>query len=266
MIYPMIDIHCHILPGIDDGPESIGEALEMCRAAASDGIKTIVATPHFRPGSNEFTGPKILEAAGTLQSAVMNDGIDIRILPGAEVAVSPEMPSYLTARKHLTINHNGRYFLTEFSSLSVPPNWDNFLLSFLVSGLVPIIAHPERNAWFAAHPDALSHVVERGVMVQITAMSVTGHLGPEARDFSVHLLKRGLVHMIASDGHSSDSRPPVLSGAMDLVSDLLGEERARAMVTSVPEAVIEGRDVPVFAAPAYAPPKRGIRRWFGRRA
>jgi protein-tyrosine phosphatase len=190
-------------------------------------------------------------------------------VPGAEVAVSPEMPSYLKQGRHLTLNNNGRYFLAELPPLSVPPNWDTFLLSLLSSGLFPILAHPERNTWFMNHPEALSSAVGRGMMVQITAMSLTGDLGVEARDFSVYLLRHNLVHVIASDAHSADFRRPVLSEAVRLAADLVGPKRAEAMVTSVPASIIEGRDIPVLGPAEYAPHTKGrekkwLRRLFSR--
>ena len=249
----MIDIHCHILPDMDDGPESLGEALAMCRAAAGDGIRTIVAAPHFKPGTYEFSGSRLLDAIGILQAAVKKEGINVTILPGAEVAVSPEMPSYLEPGGHLMIN-GGRYFLAEFRPLSVPSHWDTFLLSFLASGMAPIIAHPERNAWFMNHPEALSSAVQSGILVQITAASITGGFGEEARDFSIYLLRHNLVHAIASDGHSADLRPPRLAEAVSLAAEVIDEERAKALVTSIPQAIIEGRGIPALEPLAYYPP------------
>jgi protein-tyrosine phosphatase len=261
----MIDIHCHILPGMDDGPGSLDEALDMCRAAAADGIKTIVATPHFRPGMYEFTGRKVVDAVTILETAARAGGLDLRILPGAEVAVSPETPSYLKKGRYLTVNNNGRYFLCELPPLSVPPNWDTFLLSLISSGLTPIIAHPERNDWFMNHPDALASAVGRGLLVQITAMSITGGLGVEARDFSAYLLRHNLVHAIASDAHSPDFRRPVLSEAYGIAADLVGRERAEHLVNTVPQAIIEGRDIPDLGPAKYGHPENTPKRtWFTR--
>ncbi len=260
----MIDIHCHILPGLDDGPESLDESLDLCRAAAADGVTCIVATPHYKPGTFEFTGPRIIEAVNALMAAIQNIGLDIRILPGAEVTVSPEMAANLKMGGHLTLNH-GRYFLAEFSPLSVPAGWDTFLLSFLDAGLTPIIAHPERNAWFVNHPDALAAAVQSGVKLQITAMSLTGEFGFESRDYAIHLLKQNLVHVIASDGHSADFRPPKLSEAVRLAADVVGRQQAEALVTANPLAIIEGRPLPAMEPTQQAPPtKTQSTNWFNR--
>ncbi len=236
----MIDIHCHILPGIDDGPETLEESLALCRAAAADGVRTIVATPHYRPGIYEWTGPEILGSISTLEAAVRSAGLDLRILPGAEVAVFPELPSVLEPGGMLMLNR-GIYFLVEFRPLAIPANSEAFLAAFLEAGLVPVIAHPERNSWFMNHPEVLFPIVRRGALLQITAESLTGGLGPQARDFSVYLLKHNLAHVIASDGHNLDDRPVRLSKAVSLAADLVGEERALTMVTTVPDAIIAGR-------------------------
>jgi len=258
----MIDIHCHILPGMDDGPGSLREALDMCREAAADGVETIVATPHFRPGMYEFTGRKVIDTVNILEKAAIEEGLHLRILPGAEISVSPEMPSFLKEGRYLTLNNNGRYFLAELPTLSVPPNWDTFLLSLLSSGLTPIIAHPERNDWFMNHPDALASAVGRGLLVQVTAMSITGGLGGDARDFSYYLLRHNLVHAIASDAHSADFRRPVLSEASGIAADIVGRERAEDLVNTVPQAIIEGRDIPGLGQVGYAHPEAQKKTWF----
>lgn len=260
----MVDIHCHILPGIDDGPVSLNEALDMCRAAAADGLKKIVATPHFRPGTYEFTGRKVLDSISLLEAALRDESIGLRILPGAEIAVSPEMPAYLKSH-HLTINNTGRYFLAELPLMSALPNWDVFLLSMLPLGFIPIIAHPERNDWFMNHPGALASVVDRGILVQITAMSVVGGFGLEVRDFSAFLLRHDLVHVIASDAHSADFRRPILSEAAALAAELVGQETAEALVMSSPEAIIAGKDIKVPGPAEHGPSAKGrSRKWFGR--
>lgn len=260
----MIDLHCHILPGLDDGPKTLDEALAMCRAAAADGVTEIVATPHFRPGTYTFNGPGMLELVNVFNLAVQMEGLDLIILPGAEVTVFPELPSYLQQGRYLTINNMGRYFFAEFSPWSVPANWEDFLLSFLPD-LVPIIAHPERNTWFIRHPEALASAVSQGILVQITAMSITGGFGTEARDFSLYLLKQNWVQVIASDGHSAKYRPPVLGEALLLAAEILGSEKAEALVTSNPRAIMEGKKIKIQEQMEYYFPDRmQNRNWFQR--
>lgn len=239
----MIDIHCHILPGVDDGPETLDEAAEMCRMAAADGIDTIVATPHFVSGATKWSEEDRAGWIEQLEAGLQKKRIEVRILPGADVSIFPELPGFLRTGTLLTINKNGRYILAEFPFDSAPPNWDAFLLKLLESGTVPIITHPERNGWFLRHPEAIYRIVELGGMVQLTAMSITGGFGDEERRFSAFLLKHNLAHVIATDAHSLTGRPPKLSEAVKAASEVIGEERARAMVTSIPAAIIEGRPV-----------------------
>jgi protein-tyrosine phosphatase len=258
----MIDLHCHILPGLDDGPESLDESLAMCRAAAADGVRCIVATPHRKPGTYEISSSRVMEAIHDLTDAVRGIGLKLRILPGAEVTVSPEMISQIAVGGELTLNH-GCYFLAEFSPLTVPAGWDSFLVSFMDKGLVPIIAHPERNAWFVQHPEALSSAVHRGIKLQLTAMSLSGAFGVEARDFSIELLRQNLVHVLASDGHSAAFRPPKLSDACRLAADLLGKERAEALVQANPKAIIESRPLVELEPVSCAPPiQKRKKSWF----
>lgn len=261
----MIDIHCHILPGIDDGPGTMDESLEMCRIAASDGIKTIVATPHFNPGLYEPHSAEVFKLINALQTRVKEEGFDLRILPGADVTIAPGLQARLKSEMHLTMNKKGKYIILEFPSANVLPNWEEFLLSLLHSGIIPIISHPERNAWFIKHPLTLFPVVREGVIVQITGMSITGEFGDDARKCSIFLLKHNLVHVIATDAHSSTFRPPLLTNAVTAAADLIGKDRAQALVTSIPRAIIEGK--PVFLPKPFEPPqekKRWLQKIFNR--
>lgn len=258
----MIDLHCHILPGLDDGPATFEESLEMCRGAAADGVRAIVATPHFKPGTYECTGKAVHAAVTQLNDALAREGLRVRVCAGAEVAVFPEMQAYLKPQWHLTIN-NGRYFLAEFPPLSVPARWDAFLLSFLAAGLRPIIAHPERNAWFMDHREALSNAVQKGLLVQITAASITGGFGQEVQAFCAYLLSRNLVHAIASDGHSADLRPALLAEAAGIAADLIGKERAAALTKTVPQAIVENRPLPSWEpVNARAPARLATKPWY----
>lgn len=259
----MIDIHCHILPGMDDGPESLDEAVAMCHMAVADGVTTIVVTPHFSPGAHGFSHHNLSEALTRLSTAVQEEGLNLSLLPGTELAVTPELAVQLKQHRFLTIN-GGKYFLMEFRPLAMPPNWDTFLISIKESGFVPIIAHPERNLWFMNHPDALVSVVKEGVLLQITAASLTGDMGPEVRDFCIYLLKRNMVHVIASDAHSSGFRPPLLSAAVRLAADLVGAEKAEAMVNSIPAAIIAGRSLQLSEPLPYTLPEARSRTWMQR--
>ncbi|MBI5234557.1 MAG: tyrosine protein phosphatase [Deltaproteobacteria bacterium] len=240
---PMIDLHSHILPGIDDGPRTLDESIEMCMAAHSDGIKTMLATPHFNPPLYKTSQATVSELTGTLNQALKKQGIGLQVLQGAEVVISPDIIKWVKTEGHLTIN-KGRYIIIEFPPDVVPPNWQGFLSNIQKNGLIPIIAHPERNPWFSANPDALCEPVRNGAMVQITAMSVTGGFGKEVRTFSKYLLKNNLAHIIASDAHSADLRPACLSEAVRRASQLIGEQKALSLVIDTPSAIIGNTIIP----------------------
>jgi protein-tyrosine phosphatase len=252
----MIDIHCHILPGIDDGPATLDEAARMCRMAAADGISTIVATPHFKPGRFAASTAQVMEAIVALEEKIRRDEIILRLLPGADITVVPELAAYLKKEPYLSINR-AAYFLAELPHDSVLPRWEQFLLSQLDHGKVPILTHPERNHWFLNHPDALYSFVARGGFVQITAMSLTGQFGEEAGEFCRLLLRHNLAHVIASDAHNITRRPPILSEAVKAAAEVVGIARARALVTSIPQAIIEGRQI---TAPEPEPIAAGRKR------
>jgi protein-tyrosine phosphatase len=252
----LIDIHCHILPGLDDGPETIEESLAMCRIASEDGITAIVATPHFKPGVYSAISQEVFEKTAQLQEAADREGLKVRIVPGADVAVTPELPGHLRSIGHLSINRAMRYFLAELPPDSVPPRWEDFLLSIRRSGIVPILTHPERNPWFLRHSDALYQYVRSGGMVQLTGMSLTEGSPEEVKAYCLFLLKNNLAHVIASDGHSPVERRPVLSAARAVAESVLGKEHARRLVVDNPLAIIEGRPVQLAEPLVDIPGKR----------
>lgn len=238
----MVDIHCHILPETDDGAISLEESVAMCRAAASDGIKTIVATPHMFDGvhttpDRETINQKIAMVMRACDSCV-------NIVPGGEVRYSYEIFQE-ASDPNARIKLNGTsYMLLEFPFHSVPPNIEMTIFQILNSGITPIIAHPERNKKIQEKPAILVNLIERGSFAQLDAGSLTGSFGREAYHVSKQIIEAGLAHFIATDAHHQDRRRPVLSQAAAIAADWGGEEYARAMVESNPEALINDRAIP----------------------
>lgn len=262
----MIDIHCHILPGIDDGPSTMEESVEMCRIAAADGIKTIVATPHFNHSLRLVHATGICRLVRELNRHLTDAAIHLTVLPGSEAPVVPELPEYLAKGEVLTINESKRYVLVEFHPEVMPLNWDKFFLSLIDNAVVPVIAHPERNEWFSRNIAALYNAVKNGALVQITAMSITGQFGEEVKTFSSRLLEHNLVHTIATDAHSASHRPPILSAAVNAASEIIGQERAMELVGKIPHAITEGALLsipePIKAQMETAVEKKWMRRLF----
>src|SRR5688572_4743544 len=175
----MIDIHSHIMPEIDDGARTMEEAVEMARIAAADGIEQMVSTPHMFNGLSHNPEPaEILDRIAALNEAVAATGL--KILPGNEVHISHEIAEQATNNRVTKINQRN-YMLVEFPQLTVPIGADELFYKLLLHGVLPILVHPERNSQLQARPGIVAGFVERGVMIQVTAMSVTGEFGPAAK-------------------------------------------------------------------------------------
>ena len=258
----MIDIHSHIMPDIDDGARSLEESLEMARIAAQDGIEYMVATPHMFNGLSENPEPsEIFHRVAALNDAV--SGIGLKLLPGSEVHITPEIAEHARNDRVMKINQNN-YMLVEFPRLTVPSEADDLFGKLLRQGVWPILVHPERNALIQRQPHMIAKFVERGVLVQITAMSVTGEFGPAAKACADVLLSHDCVHFLATDTHRTKSRPPVLSKGRDAAAAIIGRERAAALVDANPRAVINGEPLQVPLPISFASAAKSKRSFFAR--
>jgi protein-tyrosine phosphatase len=229
----VIDIHCHILPGIDDGPEHIDESLEMAKIASLDGITTIVATPHIKEPPYPAEDIEIKVAA--LNDRLTEKGIPLNVLQGADVSSTVDVSSL----RGYTINRT-RYILIEFPHLYLPGNAKDIIFRLMMHGYRPIITHPERNLSILENPKPFLELLDTGLLVQITADSITGAFGPDIRECASYFLKKGVVNFIATDAHSSRERRPELSGAVKIAAGILGREQANRLVTLNPGNVVQG--------------------------
>ena len=238
----MIDIHTHILPMIDDGPTLVQESLEMCRIAVNDGIKKIIATPHVQNGLYDLDANKVLEKIHMLNQLLKQEGLDLVIFPGAEVHINDRLldAEILRESSILTINGGKKYILLEFPFQWVPPKTEQIIFKLKSMGFTPILPHLERNYRIQRNPNMVVHFVEMGAILQVTAQSITGDFDAAPMKCALWMLKNNLVHVIASDAHSPVARPPILSKAVKVVSDMLGEEAAKKMVLEHPRMILEG--------------------------
>ncbi|MEJ5167192.1 MAG: CpsB/CapC family capsule biosynthesis tyrosine phosphatase [Thermoanaerobaculia bacterium] len=214
----MIDIHCHILPGLDDGAKTMEETLEMLHIAKEKGITDIVATPHIYP---EFYFPemeKIFQIFGEVKEKV--DGINLYL--GTDIHFCPETLKYLREGRALTIN-NGNYVLIEPPEFFSEGELLQMLFQIRGEGYRPVITHPERYQIFREKKTLLFKIVEQGNFLQLTSASITGYFGETVQNFSKELIKEKIVHIIASDAHSPRRRIPFLKDAYDKVSEWAGE-------------------------------------------
>lgn len=236
----MIDIHCHILPEVDDGPKSWEVAEAMCRMAAADGIEHMVATPHANDKyfyDRNYLTNLLIE----LQRRI---GEKPRLSLGCDVHLSFEnMQSALENPQRFCIA-NGHYLLAEPSNFSIPPQIDEWLNQAHEHGLTPIITHPERNPILQQSPERVLHWVELGCTVQITGSALTGGWGSRAKQMSEWLLKKKAVHFLATDSHDTERRPPVLSTARKALAKDFGEDTAAALTELNPRAVVNGKPLP----------------------
>lgn len=237
----MVDIHCHLLPGLDDGAKDMDEALAMCRVAQADGIGTIVATPHCRNGTFHNNEKTILPVLDQLQEAVDKAGLTLRLLPGADLHIHPELITFLQHNPRLLLG--GRYFLLECPAQSIPPYTREFIFKSLLAGYVPIITHPERNTVLQRQDNLIEEWVRAGALIQITAMSVTGDFGHQVRDCAHKWVRSGLVHVIATDAHSAKRRPPVLSRTVKVLEESIGAEQTQSIIHDNPTKILKGESV-----------------------
>lgn len=236
----MIDLHFHPLPFLDDGPESWDEAVELCRRAGEEGTTAIVATPHV------LRDPWINDDEAVRNEAVLKLntllGGSPAILPGCEYWFSSDAVELWEMRKGPLVGLNrGPYLLVEFSSGGIPDDTDAVFHELALLGVVPIVAHPERNLAFVDEPERLERLVARGAVSQLTAGSLLGEFGVRAHEAAYEMMTRGLVHLVGSDAHNLDRRPPRLAAARKLVEKEWGETVAKKLFEDNPRAVVEGR-------------------------
>ena len=235
----MIDIHCHIIPGVDDGPDSFDEALEMAEIAEKDGINTIVATPHHIEGLYQISPLNLLEKLKTFNERLATNNIKIQILMGSDLHISYEFIAKIETNNLLTINDT-KYVLIELPTHFLPIKIRGLLKSMINNSWIPIISHPERNYLFQRSPNILFDFISDGSLAQVTAMSITGEFGYEVKKMAKKMIAHNLVHIIATDAHSKDFRPPVLSKGLKAASKIIPYDDAYDMVKAIPESIIKG--------------------------
>jgi protein-tyrosine phosphatase len=236
----MVDVHCHILPGLDDGPDSIEESLAMAEAAIDDGITHVVATPHCN-SEYSFDYAYVQRLRDRLQSEV---GDRLKLATGCDFHLNPENLNALRADASQFCINQRDYLLVEFNEISIPPSMDDTLHNLQLQGLRPVITHPERNAILRRQPERLTKWVRLGCVVQVTAGSITGTFGPRAQEDSMCWIAKGIVHIVASDAHNTKRRPLRLQPAYGAVSEQFGAMKAQALFVDNPLAAFEGRGLP----------------------
>jgi protein-tyrosine phosphatase len=235
----MVDIHCHILPGIDDGAETWDITTKMCRMAVRDGITHIVATPHCN-GIYEYERAHFTNMLATLSE--VSEG-ELTFSIGCDFHLSaPNLQEAMDDPQRFAMGDTN-YIMIEFEHYGIPSDADEQLMALVSRGMVPIITHPERNAYLVQNLDRVSRFIEFGCLVQVTANAFTGFWGLKSKKAAEKLLKRHAIHIVATDAHDLTLRPPILSEARRRISELADADVAEALVTHNPAAVVTGQSV-----------------------
>lgn len=258
----VIDLHCHILPGLDDGAQDWAQSLEMARIAAADGICGIVCTPHSStvyPANHRTT---ILAAVEELRTRLRKAEIRLELYPGCELSPQYNLLERIESGELLTINDNRRIALIEMPSDLITPNLGKFFGMMRGKGIDTVLAHPERNYHLMKNPSVLLEWIQAGVMVQMTAASLTGYYGHAIRDFSVKLLRHRMAHFVATDSHSPGRMAPMLSKARAITEAIIGPEEAHRIFCEYAVQVLRGEVPDVMPAISFERKTPTIRRIF----
>ncbi len=237
----MIDLHCHMLPAIDDGAKDLETSLQMAEIAVADGISITVCTPHIYPGVFPNTLAGIRRAAWDLQCELLDAGIPLQLTYGADIQVVPDLVQGLQD-KTLPSLHGSRYFLFEPPHHVATPILADLLYNVLLAGYIPVITHPERLSYIEADYDLFVNAARQGAWLQLTGGSLLGAFGSRAQRAAERFLADGVTHVLASDGHNLDGRAPVLAEARDAAAAIVGEEEAWRMVLDRPHAVVSNAE------------------------
>jgi protein-tyrosine phosphatase len=257
----MVDIHCHILPGLDDGADSLETSIQMAEMAIAEGITHVVGTPHanstykFDPGLTRRRRDELQLAVGDRLTLATGCDFHLNIENLRDLQKNP---------KKYTINQKN-YLLVEFAEFAIPPSMDDTLHQLQLAGLSVILTHPERNGLLRAQPERMYRWLHQGCYVQITAQSLLGRFGTGAQQLADKWLDAGRIHFVASDAHNLKGRPLQLRAAFDLVAKRKGEEIAQALFHDNPLAAFEGRSLPYEPEqtdPSAKPPQYRRRKRF----
>ncbi|GFN23702.1 tyrosine protein phosphatase [Thermanaeromonas sp. C210] len=247
----MIDVHVHILPGLDDGASSDEEALKMARAACKGETMAVVATPHFLPG-NWPGKSRVVDLVTELQGKLDEQKIALRVYPGGEVYLEPELAEKI--QDVPLFGGQSNYLLVELPFDDLPLFTEEVLFQLRLKDVVPVLAHPERNRVIGEDLTVLAKWIQQGVLVQVNAGSLTGAFGRKVQAVAEAMVKAKMVHFVGSDGHSAHRRPPILTEAKSKVAGIAGEEEAERLCCQNAALLLAGEQIEV-PEPEY-PPRR----------
>lgn len=251
----MIDLHCHLLPGIDDGAVDLDMALAMARIAVDDGIRIVACTPHIYPGMYENNAQGIRAAITVMQAELDAHRICLKLVEGADVHLDTGLIASIRAGRIPTLA-GSRYLLLEPPHHVAPPRFEEEIFMLMAAGIVPVITHPERLTWVETHYPLFVRLAERGVWMQITAGALTGRFGRRPRFWADRFVSEGHAHLLATDAHHPTRRPPLLTEARAAAAQLVGEAEAEHLVFTRPRCIVDNAlpdTAPALHRPAVEP-------------
>lgn len=233
----MYDLHCHLLPGIDDGPEDLSTSLSMARMAADDGITVVACTPHIYPGLYENDATGIRRAIAAMRRELAAASIPLVLHEGADVHLAPDLAGAIRAGRVPTLA-GSRYFLLEPPHHVAPPRLEESVFQLMAAGYIPLITHPERLSWVEDHYDLFVRLATRGAWMQITSGALTGRFGRRPRYWAERFVSEGYAMILATDAHDPRRRPPLLAEGREAAARLIGKEEATHLVLTRPAGII----------------------------
>lgn len=242
----VIDLHCHMLPGLDDGAASLSVSLDMARAFAEQHVTVVACTSHILPGLYHNSGEAIRKAVQELQKVLDEQGIALVLVPGADAHMALDFIAGLRCGRVLSLA-DLRYVLVEPPHHTAPPQLEEFFFKLVVGGYVPVLTHPERLTWMPSRYETIKRLVQAGVWMQVTAGSLAGRFGRNALYWAERMLDEGCVHLLATDAHDAEHRPPDLAIGRALAAKRVGAEEAQRLVETRPAAIL--RDDPPSSVP-----------------
>ncbi|MEG0180691.1 MAG: CpsB/CapC family capsule biosynthesis tyrosine phosphatase [Peptostreptococcaceae bacterium] len=259
----MIDIHCHILPNVDDGSKSLEESIEMAKIAQNEGIKTIVNTSHYHPDFKYKKGQELSEVLNDFNNTLKKQGINVDIILGNELYFTDDLIGNLQDLDFNTLN-NSRYLLIEFSPNNFPKNLVDVVYEIKLRKYIPILAHVERYPKIQENPNLIYDCINEGALIQINAASVIGKNGNEAEKVSEILLANNMVHFIATDAHSSTKRRPLLKETYNYITKKYSEDVSKKLFIENQKCILEDQDLHFVEPREYIEKKSLLKRLFKR--
>ena len=259
----MIDIHCHILPDVDDGSKSIEESIEMAKIAQSEGIKKIVNTSHYHPDFKYIKGKELGEVLNEFNKILKNKGIDVEVILGNELYFTEDLIENFENLEFHSINKS-RYVLIEFSPNNFPKNLVDIVYEIKLKKYIPILAHVERYPKIQENPNIIYDCINEGALIQVNASSVIGKNGSEAEKVSKILLDHNMVHFVATDAHSSTRRRPLIRDTYNYISKIYGEDTSKKLFIENQEIILDDKDLYIKDPEKYIEKKNIFKRLFKR--